>query len=325
MTVNRLATASEQASLVRLGLSSGLLARCAEPVAVADLANAVDAPEASVAAVCTAFVALGALRREGTEVRLTEAWAPLMQSGLDVTIARGLDAAALLQRLIQGALSKSPTYWELDSAERRIAAEAVSFQSTTEFGLAAVRNRVNGLPGLGEALRSGARWLELGCGVAGMLLGVLQHYPDLYAVGTEIDPDLLSVAQARARKLGVGDRVRFIECDATAYTEDEPFDVVFWSQHFFPRASRRAALENAFARLRTGGLLLCPVMLADYELLETGSLQAQQVSINAIFSTQWDVPVLACDDLAEEITEVGFVDVHAYRDIFPITMMARRP
>jgi hypothetical protein len=66
-------------------------------------------------------------------------------------------------------------------------------------------------------------------------------------------------------------------------------------------------------------------MLADYELLETGSLQAQQVSINAIFSTQWDVPVLACDDLAEEITEVGFVDVHAYRDIFPITMMARRP
>jgi DNA-binding IclR family transcriptional regulator len=64
---------------------------------MAELAAAINAPEASVTTVCTALVALGALRRDGTRVRLSAAWAPLAHGGLDV----------LLERTLQGPRSGS--------------------------------------------------------------------------------------------------------------------------------------------------------------------------------------------------------------------------
>jgi hypothetical protein len=234
MAVGQLATASEQASLVRLGLSSSLLARCVESVTMSDLAAAINAPETAVTAVCNSLVALGALRRDGAGVRLSATWAPLARGGLDVMLERTLDGAAARQRLIQEALAEPATYWERRPAQRRVLAEAVTLPTTTAFGRAAALGAIAGIPGLGEELRSGARWLELGCGVAGVLLGIVHRYPDMRAVGVDIAPDVVEVAQAHAQELGVSDRTRFVECDARTYTDVEPFDIVFWGQFFFP-------------------------------------------------------------------------------------------
>jgi SAM-dependent methyltransferase len=322
--VGRLATASEQASLVRLGLSSGLLARCAERARPSDLAAAVGAPEAAVNAVCTALVALGALRREGAGVRLSADWMPLARDGLDVRLERMLDGAAVRQRLIEETLSGPATYWELDSARRRALAESVTLPSTTAFGRAAARGFIAEIPGLDEELRSGARWLELGCGVAGVLLGTAHQYPGLRAVGVDIAPDLLEVARARAQELGVGDRVQFRECDASTFADAEPFDLVLWNQFFFPAGTRKAALENAFARLRPGGLLLCPVLPGEDESPEAGSPGAQQASLNSIIISRWGIPVLSGDDLAQEITAAGFSGTRAHRGNIVISVTARR-
>lgn len=323
--VDELVTASQQASLVRLALSSGLLARCAEPVTVTDLAAAIHAPESSVTALCTALVAAGALRRDGTGVRLSAAWLPLTQAGLDVMLEQALGGGAVRQRLIEETLSESATYWERDPVQRRALADSVTLPTTTEFGRAAALGVVAGTPGLNQMLQSGARWLELGCGVAGVLLGSVHHYPNMRAVGVDIAPDLLDVARARAQELGISDRVRLVECDARAYTDDEPFDVVFWSQFFFPRDTRKSALENAFARLRPGGLLVCPVLARDLGSPEAGSPETQRASLDAIVFGRWDIPVLSCDDLADDITAAGFADVREHRTDPVTVMLARRP
>ena len=322
--VGQLTIASEQASLVRLGLSSGLLAYCTKSVIATDLAAAVNAPQTAVAAVCDALIALGALQREGNEVRLSPAWAPLAQDGLDVMLERNLDGAATRQCLIEEALSEPTTYWELGAVQRRALAESVTLPSMTGFGRFLAYRVVAGIPELDQMMRSGARYLELGCGVAGGLLGYAHHYRDLHAVGVDIAPDLLEVARARADELGIGGRVRFVECDARAYTDDKPFDLVFWSQFFFPRDTRQATLENAFARLRPGGLLICPVLGGDGESPETGSQAAQQASLDAIICGRSDIPVLSCDDLAKEVTAAGFADAQEHRGDVATVVIARR-
>ena len=325
MAVTDLARAAEQASLVRLALSSGLLAHAAEAVTVADLAAAVNAPREPVAAVCTALVALGALHREGTRVRLSTTWKPLVEGGLDVLLERTLQGAAARQDLIEGSLAQPATYWAGGGTRRRALAESVTLPPATEFGRAVTQGLIAGIPGLDELLASGARWLELGCGVAGNALATAYLYPNVHVVGVDIAADLLDVARASARQLGVSDRVQFVECDAGSYTDDKLFDIVFWSQFFFPAATRKAALDNALARLRPGGLLLCPVLPGDRESPESGSPQAQQAALEAIIYRQWDVPVLSDDELAKEVTGAGFTDTRVHRLDFATVMTAFRP
>ncbi|GAB2661310.1 hypothetical protein GCM10027271_20100 [Saccharopolyspora gloriosae] len=323
--VGDLATAAEQAALVRLALSSGLLQRCAEPIAVDDLADILQIPRERLSGVCDALVAMGALVHDGTRVRLSATWTPLADDGVHVTLERALVGAEARRSVMATALSPSADYWEADARQRLALADGVTMATTTEFGRTAVSGVLAALPEVTEQLRTGARWLELGCGVAGMLLGVLHAHSSVTAVGVDLASDLLAVARERARELGVADRIDFVEGDATAYTDDEPFDIVFWSQFFFPTRTRTAALANAFARLRPGGLLLCPLVPGDLEPYGTGSALAQQSSLHALVFSGWDIPIRSGDTLTEELEEAGFQVRRVHRDGLPVTVVAQRP
>jgi SAM-dependent methyltransferase len=114
-------------------------------------------------------------------------------------------------------------------------------------------------PELHALLVDGERFLELGCGLAGRLLSLLQAYPSMTAVGVELAPDLLEEAQRRAQELGVADRVEFRATDAQEFTAEGLFDLVFWSQFFFPEASRAATLQVAWCSMRPRGYIGAPV------------------------------------------------------------------
>ena len=323
--VSELGTAAEQAAIVRLALSSGLLVRCVEPTAEAELARALKVPLAVMTDVCSVLVSLGALHRDGTRVHLTQAWAPLASGGVDLTLRRSLDGAAVRQHLLSSVFSNHDTYWKLDDGQRGALADAVTLATTTEFGRDAVMGAIAGVPELKQTLEAGARWLELGCGVAGMLLGTAHAFSRVTAVGIDIAPNLLKLAQERAEELGIADRVTFIHDDATSYTDDEPFDIVFWSQFFFPGDTRKATLANAFERLRPGGMLVCPILPGDQEPAETGSPIAQQAALNVLLFSGWGVPFRTGDTLAEEVDAAGFAEIRTYRESLPILMTARRP
>jgi cyclopropane fatty-acyl-phospholipid synthase-like methyltransferase len=140
--------------------------------------------------------------------------------------------------------------------------------------------------------------LELGCGVAGRILTIMQAAPGLTAVGVELSPDLAAEAERRAAELGLRDRFTVVCADAADFTSDERFDRVFWSQFFFPSGSRAAALATAHRCLRRGGILSLPV--ADDDPAER---------LFRLLLASWGVPLRTPDELAAEIEEAGFVDV----------------
>lgn len=194
--------------------------------------------------------------------------------------------------------SGAPGFGRLAAADRRAAAEAVTVSPATASGRAMALSIIDdGLPEAAVLLRREARWLELGCGVAGMLLASAYQLPDLRGVGVDIAPDLLDIARGRAAELGLADRVRFTECDARTYADEVAYDLVFWSQGFFPPDTRKATLTNAYARLRPGGVLLCPVGPGD----------------------------VTPNELTSEVSAAGFAGARAHRGDLATTVIARRP
>jgi release factor glutamine methyltransferase len=69
------------------------------------------------------------------------------------------------------------------------------------------------------------RIADLATGSGAILLALLSELPDAHGVGTDIDPDALSVARANAQRLHLGERTSFVECDYGAALTG-PFDLV---------------------------------------------------------------------------------------------------
>jgi SAM-dependent methyltransferase len=159
-------------------------------------------------------------------------------------------------------------------------------------------------------LRDGDRHLELGCGVAGRILCVLQAFPTLTAVGVEQTPDLAAEAERRAVALGVADRFEVVCADAATTRLDGAFDIAFWSQFFFPQVSRAGTLATAYDALRPGGMLLAP-LLGDPSVArsEPHGTSARGLALARVVHGLWGVPDRSPDELVTEVAAAGFVDV----------------
>ena len=75
-------------------------------------------------------------------------------------------------------------------------------------------------------LRAGQRHLDLACGKGEMLCRYARAH-QISGVGVDINPPFLAAARARARELGVEERVTFHQADAAERVEvGDPYDVV---------------------------------------------------------------------------------------------------
>ena len=106
--------------------------------------------------------------------------------------------------------------------------------------------------------RSGARVLDLGCGVGRISLILAARGFDV--VGLDYSVSYLREAKAKAKKLGLSDRARFVRGDmrqATRHVGRNGFDLVislFNSFGYFARrADDRVVLRQVFRALKPGG------------------------------------------------------------------------
>lgn len=305
---------------------AGLVSALREQTDVAELAASTGLPEHRVRAVCAALSTYDVVEAVDTGLRLTPAWQALVAPGAFVALADLLASARIEARLLREAAS-GVDYWSMPGEDRVLFARAISPNPFSADLVEAFRAGLSHDPTAAD-LASGGLLLELGCGVAGRVLTMLQALPQMRAVGVELSDDLAAEARRRANELGVADRFEVVTADAGAFDRPGEFDVVFWSQFFFPEAARAGALRTAYASLRSGGLALAP-LLGDDAVIQADprGAEARHRAVFRVILDGWGIPDRDRDQLAAEFEDVGFVEVHFIGGgaAGPVRLVARKP
>jgi SAM-dependent methyltransferase len=112
------------------------------------------------------------------------------------------------------------------------------------------------VPGADEALRSGGRVADVGCGMGWSSIGIARAYPQARVDGYDVDEPSVEQARRNAEEAGVADRVRFTTVDAAAAGEQGSYDLVtaFECVHDLPDPV--AVLAGMRRMVRPGGTVL---------------------------------------------------------------------
>lgn len=306
--------------------SAGLLDALAEPATVTDLVAATGLPLSRVQALCDVLLAHDVIETDDERHRLTSHWRALVAPDAYATLGDLFASAHIEGRLLRDAAGGSD-YWTMPSEDRVTFARAISPNPFAPELVESFRRRLAADP-TAAVLADGGSLLELGCGVAGRVLTMLQALPAMRAVGVELSDDLAAEAQRRARELGVDDRFEVVCSDAADFSRPGAFDRGFWSQFFFPESSRAAALRTLRTSLVSGGLAYAPLLGDDEQLrADPHGPEARYRAVFRVILDNWGVPDRDGDGLVAEFTEAGFVDVtfEGGADGGPTRVVARNP
>ncbi|MCP3422925.1 class I SAM-dependent methyltransferase [Nocardioides pinisoli] len=112
--------------------------------------------------------------------------------------------------------------------------------------------------------------------------------------------DFSQVALDKGARLGEGLDVAWVCADATAWTPDEPVDLVVIAYLQVPAADRRRAVRNAVRMLRPGGTLL--LVAHDSTNLTDGTGGPQDPAV-----------LMSADDVVGDLTSADDLDVEVLR------------
>ena len=107
------------------------------------------------------------------------------------------------------------------------------------------------VPGLADRLRSGARVLDVGCGLGTAIVMMAEAFPTSTFVGVDSHAESVRRARVAAQGAGVADRTSFAVEDATSYHGE--FDVVCMFDTLHDLGDPVGALTHARERLTEGG------------------------------------------------------------------------
>lgn len=145
----------------------------------------------------------------------------------------------------------------VDETARRV----IDAYATASFGdrlHTRVRWRVCPFPHVEAELPSQGEILDLGCGHGVGTLDAALRSPDRRMLGVDIDAHKLVAARAAAARLGIEDRVRFVDA-APGDLPAGPFDAVVMVDvaYLLTAPARAALLAELRARVAPGGVIVC--------------------------------------------------------------------
>lgn len=308
-------------ALLRGAAAAGLLQQLATPVTESTVATRCGTSRPRAAAILGVLEAHDVVERVGEAWRLTQTWAALVLDQTPLRFEAFLGLGRVRAEQFALSVEGGCDYWQLGAADRLVVARGISPNPAVPLTVAAVSD-FSSMEGVTAALNAGGRLLELGCGIGSRLCAVLLAYPDAAGVGIELDDDLVREGRRMAETLGLGARIAYVRADATTFAANAEFDLVQWSQFFFPAATRAAALAVALRALRPGGWISMPAVW-DGLPPEHGTEHAHDVSAERLILDLWDVPLRSTAELADELGDAGFVDVHVQSGV-PVSLVRGR-
>lgn len=326
-------------ALLCAALESGLLETLRSPHTVEEAARASGLDEILVRDLGLALEAHGVLIADRDRYVLAPTYALLADPAAAIPLAKVIRHAQVVGRTIESATMPAEfTNLDEDDVVAMAEGSGVSSMSASRHVAPAVYSVV--MPEVDAAMRAGAHHLEVGCGVGNALLGVASYYPDVTAVGIEIDESTAAEADRRAQALGLADRIEVRVADASEMVDRTAYDTVQWSQFFFPTMSRVAVMRAILAAMKPGAYLFAPwptaatdgvlpprrqglamvlqalrarsavalVLLNDVIADTSRRRQAERrlAGLQRLLFDRWGVPLRTPDELAVELEGAGF-------------------
>jgi SAM-dependent methyltransferase len=188
--------------------------------------------------------------------------------------------------------------WNYTDAEILQSAGDVSLQ----FPHVMKRLIVPRLEGLADRLeRPGARFLDIGVGVAALATEMARVWPALRVVGVDPWQPSLALARQNVQNAALEGRIELREQRAEAISDKDAFDLVWVAAPFIPGKTLAAVVERGARALQPGGWMLLGIINPNGDPLTT-ALGRWRVAL-------WNGAVMGTTEAEALLRQAGLVDV----------------
>ena len=157
---------------------------------------------------------------------------------------------------------------------------------------------------LGTKSISGCKILDIGSGIGGADVSLVQDHDAGSVVGIDVQKELIDLASNRARKLNLENQIKYqLVTPGLLPFADESFDVTFSKDAIIHVREKAALYAEIFRILRPGGRLL----VSDW-LRGDGDAMTPMVE-EFIAASGHDFTLVSLRELEGIVEEVGFVEV----------------
>jgi hypothetical protein len=292
-------------SLAAVGVlfESGLVEHLREPHSVDDLATKCPSLPRSRLERCLALgAATGVVSADGGRYRLADGAMPFVEQPLRASM-NGDIRAHLMQALAFLDSSKGPTPVTGWRHTDRALLEA---QGNASAALPPMfkANIVAGLGDLAERLdRPGARFLDIGVGVAALAIGMCRAWPELRVVGLDTFDAPLAFARENVARANLADRIELRKLAVEDLSDEESFELAWLPAFFISEQVLARATARVRAALRPAGWVLLPLIgVAGDE---------RQRAVGALVTDLWGGPALSIAGAEALLKDAGFTSVRA--------------
>jgi 2-polyprenyl-3-methyl-5-hydroxy-6-metoxy-1,4-benzoquinol methylase len=283
-------------------LESGLVEHLREPRSADELAARCPGLsrgriERSLAVAATAGVVVA----EGTNYRLAPGMMPFSQPPMRAVL-QGEVRTTLMQVMALVDSSSDPRPlpgWRHTSA-------ALLQSQGDASALMAPALKANIAPTLGDLAarleRPGARFLDVGVGVASLAISMCRCWPGLQVVGLDTFDVPLGLARQNVERAGLADRIELRQVAVEELHDEESFELAWVPSFFIAAPAMATAVARVRASLRPGGWMLFPI----------AGLPGNDERARAVFALiteLWGGPVLSTSEAESLLKEAGFSTV----------------
>jgi SAM-dependent methyltransferase len=175
------------------------------------------------------------------------------------------------------------------------------------------------LPVTRDRLAAGsARFLDVGVGTGAIAETLCTEFPGTSAVGLDVSPEALSMAEERLGTSSVGDRIELRHQSVVDLSERDAFDLAWLPQIFLTPEDLQLGLARVNRALRPGCWLVMPVAacLPDCSDLERAALEHDAVIRGG--------GPMSVETATELLAAAGFVEIRDMVGVQQSLLMARR-
>jgi len=159
------------------------------------------------------------------------------------------------------------------------------------------------LPMVAPAFAAGrAFFLDVGVGVAAISIRLLERYPGTRAVGLDVLPDVLKLAEAEVARGALSASIELRMQSVAELRDQDQYDLAWFPQPFVPRPAFLAGVHNVFRALKPGGAMVLPVAIP-----AVASEFARARAVHSAFLAGGSA--ITISELAEILQAAGLVDL----------------